>query len=84
LTRLIPRLLNNSKHLIDGKELKCYFLKVKDNEQKIIIPFDDQNFQFELYVDWDEKTFSYKAKVKSNKKTRLVEPKLLFPKKRNT
>lgn len=62
------------KNLIDGKELKCYFLKVKDNEQKIIIPFFDDEFQFELYVDWDEKTFSYKAKVKSNKKSRIVEP----------
>ena len=61
------------KTLIDGKELKCYFLKVKDNEQKIIIPFTDENFQFELYVDWDEKTFSYKAKVKSNKKSQIVD-----------
>lgn len=61
------------KKLIDGRELTCYFLKVKDNEQKIIIPFTDENFQFELYVDWDEKTFSYKAKVKSNKKSRIVE-----------
>lgn len=62
------------KNLIDGQELKCYFLKVKDNEQKIIIPLTDQEFQFELYVDWDEKTFSYKAKVKSNKKSRIVQP----------
>ncbi|MBS1571843.1 MAG: AAA family ATPase [Bacteroidetes bacterium] len=62
------------KKLIDGQELKCYFLKVKDNEQKIIIPFTGENFQFELYVDWDEKTFSYKAKVKSNKKSRIIEP----------
>lgn len=62
------------KKLIDEQELKCYFLKVKDNEQKIIIPFTDEKFQFELYVDWDEKTFSYKAKVKSNKKSRIVQP----------
>mgnify|MGYP000063507743 FL=1 len=62
------------KNLIDGQELKCYFLKVKDNEQKIIIPLTDEEFQFELYVDWDEKTFSYKAKVKSNKKSRIVQP----------
>ena len=68
------RTFEQLKTLIDGKELKCYFLKVKDNEQKIILPFDNLNFQFELYVDWDEKTFSYKAKVKSNKKTRIVEP----------
>lgn len=61
------------KTLIAGKELKCFFLKVKDTEQKIIIPFADQNFQLELYVDWDEKTFSYKVKVKSNKKSRVVE-----------
>jgi superfamily I DNA and/or RNA helicase len=59
--------------LITGKEIKCYFLKVKDNEQRIIIPFNEQNFQIELYVDWDEKTFSYKAKVKSNKKSRIVD-----------
>jgi superfamily I DNA and/or RNA helicase len=62
------------KNLIDGQELKCFFLKVKENEQKIIIPFTDEEFQFELYVDWDEKTFSYKAKVKSNKKSRIVQP----------
>ena len=62
------------KNLIDGQELKCYFLKVKDNEQKIIIPLTDEEFQFELYVDWDEKTFSYKAKVKSYKKSRIVQP----------
>ncbi len=72
--KLNSRTFEQLKTLIDRKELKCYFLKVKDNEQKIIIPFDDLNFQFELYVDWDEKTFSYKAKVKSNKKTRIVEP----------
>lgn len=61
------------KTLIEGKELNCYFLKVKDDEQKIIIPFIDENFQFELYVTWDEKTFCYKAKVLGNKKTRIVE-----------
>lgn len=61
------------KTLLDGKEIKCYFLKVKDLEQKIIIPFEEQNFQFELYVDWDEGKFNYKAKVKSNKKSRVVE-----------
>jgi hypothetical protein len=61
------------KTLFDGKEIKCYFLKVKDLEQKIIIPFEEQNFQFELYVDWDEGKFNYKAKVKSNKKSRIVE-----------
>ena len=72
--KLNSRTFDQLKALIDNKELKCYFLKVKDNEQKIIIPFGDLNFQFELYVDWDEKTFSYKAKVKSNKKTRIIEP----------
>ena len=61
------------KTLIDGKETKCFFLKVKDTEQKIIIPFAGNKIQLELYVDWDEKTFSYKAKVKGNKKTRVVE-----------
>jgi hypothetical protein len=61
------------KTLLDGKEIKCFFLKVKDLEQKIIIPFEEQNFQFELYVDWDEGKFNYKAKVKSNKKSRVVD-----------
>lgn len=69
-----PKTFEQLKSLIDGKELPCYFLKVKDNEQKILIPINDENFQFELYVDWDEKTFSYKARVKSNKKSRIVEP----------
>jgi len=61
------------KTQIDGKELKCYFIKVKDIEQKIIIPFFDINSQCELYVEWDAISFSYKIKVKSNKKTRLVD-----------
>lgn len=61
------------KTLTDGKEVKCYLLKIKDLEQKIIIPFEEQSFQLELYVDWDEKTFSYKTKVKSNKKSRVVD-----------
>jgi flagellar biosynthesis GTPase FlhF len=68
------RTFEQLKSLIESKESTCFLLKVKDNEQRIIIPFTDDNFQFELYVDWDEKTFSYKAKVKSNKKSRVVEP----------
>lgn len=59
--------------LIDGKDIKCYFLKIKDFEQKIIIPFIEHNFQLDLYVDWDDKTFSYKAKVKSNKKSKILD-----------
>ena len=68
------RTFEQLKSLIEAKEVTCYLLKVKDNEQRIIIPFTDDNCQFELYVDWDEKTFSYKAKVKSNKKSRVIEP----------
>lgn len=67
------RTFEQLKTLTTGYEVKCYFLKVKDLEQKIIIPFEEQKFQLELYVDWDEKTFSYKAKVKSNKKSRVVD-----------
>lgn len=62
------------KSLVSDSEQKCYFLKVKDIEQKIIIPIEKANLQIELYVEWEPKTFSYKIKVKSNKKTRLVEP----------
>lgn len=62
------------KGLISGVEQKCYFLKVKDAEQKIIIPLSNLNIQVELYVEWEPTTFSYKIKVKSNKKTRIVEP----------
>lgn len=62
------------KQLIEGKELKCCWLKVKDIEQRIIVPFQDQEFQFEIYAEWDEKLFSHKIKVKTNKKTRVVSP----------
>lgn len=62
------------KQLLEGKELKCFWLKVKDIEQRIIIPFQDQEFQFEIYAEWDEKLFSHKIKVKTNKKTRVVSP----------
>jgi len=62
------------KSLVSDSEQKCHFLKVKDIEQKIIIPIEKVNLQIELYVEWEPKTFSYKIKVKNNKKTRLVEP----------
>ena len=62
------------KTLIFGTEHKCYFLKVKDAEQKIILPLANLNLQIELYVEWEPTTFSYKIKVKSNKKTRITEP----------
>ncbi len=62
------------KTLISGTEHKCYFLKVKDAEQKIILPLANLNLQIELYVEWEPTTFSYKIKVKSNKKTRITEP----------
>lgn len=62
------------KQLLEGKELKCHWLKVKDIEQRIIIPFQNQEFQFEIYAEWDEKLFSHKIKVKTNKKTRVVSP----------
>lgn len=62
------------KQLLEGKELKCYWLKVKDIEQRIIIQFQDQEFQFEIYAEWDEKLFSHKIKVKTNKKTKVVTP----------
>lgn len=62
------------KQLLDGKELKCYWLKVKDIEQRIIVPVHDQDIQIEIFAEWDEKLFSHKVKVKSNKKTRVVTP----------
>ena len=69
-----PKSYEQIKQLLEGKELKCYWLKVKDIEQRIIIPFQDQEFQFEIYAEWDEKLFSHKIKVKTNKKTRVVSP----------
>lgn len=69
-----PKSYEQIKQLLEGKELKCYWLKVKDTEQRIIIPFQDQEFQFEIYAEWDEKFFSHKIKVKTNKKTRVVSP----------
>lgn len=69
-----PKSYEQIKQLLEGKELKCYWLKVKDIEQRIIIPFQDQEFQFEIYAEWDEKLFSHKIKIKTNKKTRVVFP----------
>lgn len=69
-----PKSYEQIKQLLEGKELKCFWLKVKDIEQRIIIPFQDQEFQFEIYAEWDEKLFSHKIKVKTNKKTRVVSP----------
>jgi len=62
------------KTLLDNAEQKCLFLKVNKDEQRIIIPFDVQQFQLELFVEWDIKTFSYRARVKSKKKSRIVKP----------
>lgn len=62
------------KQLLEGKELKCYWLKVKDIEQRIIVPVHDQDMQIEIFAEWDEKLFSHKVKVKTNKKTRVVTP----------
>lgn len=69
------------KQLLEGKDLKCFWLKVKDIEQRIIIPFQDQEFQFEIYAEWDEKLFSHKIKVKTNKKTKIVTPLSATPEK---
>lgn len=62
------------KQLLEGKELKCYWLKVKDIEQRIIVPIHDQDIQIEIFAEWDEKLFSHKVKVKTNKKTRVITP----------
>ena len=69
-----PKTYEQIKQLVDGKELKCYFLKVKDLEQRIIIPFTNEELQVEIFAEWDEKLFSHKIKVKTNKKTRVVTP----------
>src|SRR5687768_3081794 len=55
--------------LLGNKE--AYFLKVKDDEQKIIIPIDTGHL--ELYVEWEALTDSYKAKVNRKKKTRFID-----------
>ena len=69
-----PKTYEQIKQLINGKELKCLFLKVKDLEQRIIIPFTNEELQFEIFAEWDEKLFSHKIKVKTNKKTRVLTP----------
>ena len=48
------------KNVVSRAELKCYFFKVKDEEQKIIITDADKEFDIELYVEWIPLTFSYK------------------------
>lgn len=57
------------KSILNGQELKSYFLKLDDEVQKIIIPIEAENGQLELYVKWDNKTFSYVAQVYRKKKT---------------
>ena len=59
------------KNLICNCELKCYFLKIKDEEQKILIVDADSEYDIELYVEWIPLTFSYKIKVNKNNKTKL-------------
>lgn len=59
------------KTYFDGSNFKGYFLKVKDKEQKIIVPLSQG--QLELYVDWEELTDSYKAKINRKKKTKYSE-----------
>lgn len=62
------------KQLIEAKEIKCYFLKVNDLEQRFIIPIIEEDFQLEIFAEWDGKTFSHKTKVKGNQKTKIVSP----------
>jgi hypothetical protein len=64
------------KLLVSSSEFKCIFLKVKDEEQKILIATTDIEYDIELYVEWLPLTFSYKIKVNKNKKTKLITPKL--------
>lgn len=65
-----PKSFNDLKHFTSGQELDCYCFQVKDVEQKVIVPIDD-TLQLVLHLEWDEKTFSHKAKVKSKKKSRI-------------
>ena len=64
------------KLLVSSSEFKCIFLKVKDEEQKILIATADIEYDIELYVEWLPLTFSYKIRVNKNKKTKLITPKL--------
>lgn len=66
--------IDQIKTLLNSGEQKCLFLKVNKDEQRIIVPFVEQGYQLELFVVWDSKTFSYKALVKSKKKSRITEP----------
>lgn len=60
---------NRLKSILNEQELECYFLKLDDEVQKIIIPITAEKGQLELHVKWDNKTFSYVAQVYQKKKT---------------
>lgn len=60
---------NRLKSILNKQEFDCYFLKLDDEVQKIIIPIEVEKGQLELHVKWDNKTFSYVGQVYKNKKT---------------
>lgn len=58
-----------SEIILGNKE--ALFLKINDDEHKIIIPIDTGHI--ELYVEWEALTDSYRVKVNRKKKTRFTE-----------
>jgi superfamily I DNA and/or RNA helicase len=71
------------KSILGEQNFDCYFLKLDDEIQKIIIPIETENGQLELHVKWDKKTFSYVGQVHKNKKT-IFNPIIQLPKEKPT
>lgn len=64
------------KNQVSNREYKCYFLKVKDEEQKFLIVDASDEYDIDIYVEWLPLTFSYKIKVNKSKKTKLNADKI--------
>lgn len=61
------------KERVHGKEFVCYFQKITQTEQKIIIPFQSEGYQVEFITSWHETTFSYEAITRGNHKTTVKD-----------
>lgn len=49
------------KERVHEKTFTCYFQKVSDTEQKIIIPLESDGYQVEFITSWHGTTFTYEA-----------------------
>ncbi len=59
---------------IETTKRLAYFIKIDDQYQKIIIPFEKENKQFEIWVNSDDRTFSYYAHAEKTKPSKMVQP----------